>query len=164
MRVKVMTEKSLDDVTRERLLDPIGMKDSYWFERLWCEEEEQVCQNRMGFASTLRDLARFGQLILDGGSWQSEQLFGNPDYLSDCYTPSDANPGYGLLWWLNQGDPPRIPAAPSELLTASGALDREIWIVPSMGLVIVRIGDWSPDYTLGLTSAFWELLAPKLTL
>jgi CubicO group peptidase (beta-lactamase class C family) len=84
--------------------------------------------NTIGFATTARDLARFGLLVLAQGSWNGRDLLQNAGYLGRMLRPSqDLNPSYGLLWWLNgqsrvqrpdQAQATRgslIPAAPRDL-------------------------------------------------
>ena len=66
----------------------------------------------------------------------------------------DMNRSYGYLWWLNgqksavrgarQVKGPLIPTAPDDLVAAMGALGRKLYVVPSLGLVVTRLGD-SPN-------------------
>ena len=95
------------------------------------------------------------------------------EYLKAMRSPSqDLNPSYGYLWWLNgQSHVVRagrirrpgslLKEAPSDMFAAQGALGRKVYIVPSMQLVVVRIGDATSK---GFDGKFWELLmaaAPK---
>jgi hypothetical protein len=65
-------------------------------------------------------------------------------------------------------DAPLIPSAPADLVAAQGALGRKIYVVPSLDLVVTRLGDEPPrasrtdgsDFNEGL----WQRLmaaAPK---
>jgi CubicO group peptidase (beta-lactamase class C family) len=105
-------------------------------------------------AETVWRLARFGLLILGGGNWNGRDLLRNAGYLDRMLKPSqDLNPSYGFLWWLNgqprvhrpgkaTADPGSlIPAAPADLVAALGAPDRKCYVVPSLGLVVTRLGD-----------------------
>jgi hypothetical protein len=60
-----------------------------------------------------------------------------------------------VVWWLNGSpytikplarrvDGPLIPAAPTDLIAALGALDRKLYIVPSKNLLVVRLGAATP--------------------
>jgi CubicO group peptidase (beta-lactamase class C family) len=102
-----------------------------------------------GFTTTARDLARFGLCLLRGG----DGLAIDSGYLRESMTPSTPlNPAYGYLWWLNgqpwqlapkQPDPIDgwlIPDAPADLVAALGDLARALYIVPSLDLVVVRLG------------------------
>jgi CubicO group peptidase (beta-lactamase class C family) len=152
--------------THDVLTAPTRMIDSRWLPRPWSAGNDAA--NSIGLVTTGRDLARFGLLILAGGKWAGLDLIRNPDYLRRMLTPSqNLNPSYGLLWWLN-GQPrvqlsgasvsqPRslIPAAPRDLVAALGALDRKCYIVPSLGLVVTRLGDQTGE---AFDNEFWTLL------
>lgn len=86
--------------------------------------------------------------------------------------PSQAlNPSYGLLWWTNGqassmswAIPPvttggvLIPAAPADLAAAQGARDRKLYVVPSLDLVVARLGDNGSREGSSFNDAFWERL------
>jgi CubicO group peptidase (beta-lactamase class C family) len=58
--------------------------------------------NALGFATTARDLARFGLLILADGQWQDKPVIADREFLHAALRPSEKlNPSYGYLWWLN---------------------------------------------------------------
>ncbi len=108
--------------------------------------------NRVFFSRT-RDMARFGLLILANGRWNNTTVLGDMDYLTAMHTPSQTlNNSYGYLWWLN-GQPsymlprvqfqfpgPLVPAAPADMFAALGKDDQKVYVVPSQGLVVVRLG------------------------
>jgi CubicO group peptidase (beta-lactamase class C family) len=158
--------KDINELTREWLTGPAGMKDSRWRER---------GNGMTGFVSTARDLARFGLLIQAHGVWNGRAVIEDRAYLAECLRPSQQlNPAYGYLWWLNgrpvkrpqrPNAPKLIPSAPDDLVAALGAMGRKIYVVPSLHLVVARTGDM-PD-ARGLEpfdEAFWKLLmkaAPK---
>jgi hypothetical protein len=142
------------------------MADSKWLPRPW--SAGNAAANSIGFATTARDLARFGLLILANGSWNGTDLLHNPGYLARMLKPSqDLNPSYGLLWWLNgqsrvqltaatEAKPGSlIPSAPADLVVAQGALDRKCYVVPSLRLVVTRIGDQTGET---FNEEFWRLL------
>ena len=56
------------------------------------------------------------------------------------------NPFYGYLWWLNCNanatkGARRLETAPSDMFSANGALNRRCFVVPSLQLVVTRLGD-----------------------
>ncbi len=161
--------RSPNELTGEWLTNHVGMKDSRWVERPWAENAN-VAANRYGFATTARDLARFGLLILANGKWNDEALLADQQYLQASRSPSQTlNRSYGFLWWLNgqrsaaraarRVRGPLIPAAPHDLFAAQGALGRKCYVVPSLGLVVTRLGD-SPEATGNprFDDEFWRLL------
>jgi CubicO group peptidase (beta-lactamase class C family) len=156
----------IETFTHDVLTGPTGMTDSRWLPRPWSAGNDAA--NSIGLATTGRDLARFGLLILAGGQWDGKDLLRNPGYLTRMLTPSqDLNPSYGLLWWLNgqqrfqlAGSAATeagslIPAAPRDLVAAQGALDRKCYVVPSLGLVVTRLGDQTGE---AFNNEFWKLL------
>jgi CubicO group peptidase (beta-lactamase class C family) len=152
--------------THDVLTGPTGMIDSRWLPRPWSAGNDAA--NSIGLATTGRDLARFGLLVLARGKWDGKDLLQNPNYLGQMLTPSqDLNPSYGLLWWLNgqrrfqlagatASQPGSlIPSAPGDLVAAQGALDRKCYVVPSLGLVVTRLGDQTGE---AFNNEFWKLL------
>ena len=144
----LILERALDGPTvtaylEERLWNPLGsMTAASWnvdveggFERTWC------C-----LAMTARDLARFGQLVLDDGVWQGGRLLSRewlvrsfepgfsaerwPDYFSDS-----AVANYGYQWWLLADGSP----------LALGKAGQYLYIDPVHDVVIVRLGEDQGD-------------------
>lgn len=165
------SKKTPNDLTREWLTGRIGMADSSWVERVGTGPEGRV--NTLGFATTARDLARFGLLILADGRWNGDTVIADREYLHAALRPSQKlNPSYGYLWWLNGQSQvargagalvkgPLIPTAPPDLVAALGAVDRKLYVVPSLDLVVTRLGNSAGP---AFQNEFWKLLmeaAPK---
>lgn len=90
--------------------------------------------------TTARDLARLGQLYLQGGRWGGDQIL-PADWAAFVATPAPAQPesgtfGYGAQFWLLN----REPGVPSDTYAAAGHRGQYLVIVPSRDLVIVRRG------------------------
>jgi len=156
--------KSHHELSAAWVTGRIGMNDSSWQPRPWAGERPTA--NTVGFVTTARDLARFGLLIQAEGKWAGKTVIADRDYLRESLRPSqEMNPRYGYLWWLNRpyavtrGDKrvqvQRIPAAPADLVSANGALGRRLYVVPSLGLVVTRLGD-APGKTFD--NVFWKRL------
>ena len=88
-------------------------------------------------------------------------------------TSQDLNPAFGYLWWLNGKNGYRLPGseisfsgtlipnAPADLIAGLGKGDQKLFVVPSQGLVIVRIGDAAGESQLGpysFDNELWEQL------
>ncbi|MCM2369315.1 serine hydrolase [Aporhodopirellula aestuarii] len=155
------------ELTRRWLTDPLKMHESEWVAR----QSILGSTNSHGFVTSALDLARVGLLILNHGQWDGRDIVNNKAYLSAATSPSQAlNPSYGYLWWLNgqqfvihpsKGKLPRplIENAPSDLVAAEGMLGRKLHVVPSMQLIVTRLGD-SPEVRgeAGFDDEFWRLL------
>jgi len=95
--------------------------------------------------ATARDWARLGQLFLQDGVWEGQQLLprGWVDY-SRTPTPNNPRRSYGAHFWLNadpvDGSDPVWPSAPRDTYYMSGFQGQYVVIIPSQDLVIVRLG------------------------
>ena len=158
-----------NELTKAWLTKPLGMNDSRWIERRLARLSPPET-NKLGFATTARDLARFGLLVLANGRWENATILADKYYQRNALTPSQKmNPAYGYLWWLNgqaatlpsqrrlRG--PLNPEAPADLVAALGARGRKCYVVPSLDVVVTRLGD-NPE-VIGQTKfdvEFWSLL------
>jgi len=84
-----------------------------------------------------RDMARLGQLYLNNGRWNGQQLI-DAQFIRDAITPSKLNAGYGYLWWLNSAG--RIAAAPRSMYYAAGARGQFCFTLPEQDMVIATMG------------------------
>ena len=99
-----------------------------------------------------RDLARFGLLYLNGGTWKGQRLL-SKDWIDFVRTPAPATATtgqeYGGHWWL-------VPASrndvPRDAYSTAGNRGQFVIVVPSHDLVIVRRG---LDYAQGFDR--WDL-------
>ena len=148
--------QSIKAITRSWLTEPLGMASTEWVVRDWLPSGQDA--NQIGLVSSAPDLVRFGRYVL-------EQR--DDPVLSRSLTPSQPhNPAYGWLWWLNgfpQAETNRslVPNAPADLVAALGALGRGVFVVPSLDLVVVRLGDRpDPDFNQGL----WRRIMQAMSL
>ena len=145
-----------NQLTKKWLTGPTGMTDSRWAKRPW-SERGGIVANQYGLATTARDLARFGILMLANGNWEKKNVIEDKAYLKAAISPSQKiNPSYGYLWWLNGGpfvargngqkrQGRLIPAAPKDMYAAQGKLGRRLYVLPSQQLIITRLGDQAPN-------------------
>lgn len=109
------------------------------------------------YFSTARSMARFGLLILNKGVWDGETIINDQQFLANMVSVSQSlNKSYGYLWWLNGKESFMIPQsqlvfpgslssnAPADMLSGMGKNGQYVSIVPSKGIVMVRMGE-SPD-------------------
>jgi CubicO group peptidase (beta-lactamase class C family) len=145
--------RPLDTITRDWLTAPAGMSDTAWRRRPPAMGD---VGNPTGLVTCPRDVARFGQIVLDSGKAADGRQIISRRSLGAMFVRSAANPAYGRLWWLNGGpfairplanrvEGPLIPAAPADVVAALGAYDRKLYIAPSRKLIVVRMGQAAPD-------------------
>lgn len=105
--------KPLPQVLKEHIMDPIGASNTWrWFgyDNSFITVDGINMQSVSGgghsgggmFIST-RDMARFGLLFANNGTWNGEQLI-SKDWIGDAVQPSKAKDDYGLMWWLDNKD------------------------------------------------------------
>jgi CubicO group peptidase (beta-lactamase class C family) len=86
------------------------------------------------------DLATLGQLVLQRGQWEGEQLIDEAWFAESLSPGSDLSGGVGLLWWLiRQAD---------DIIgyRADGYLGQYLIIYPDQELVAVRLVAQNPAY------------------
>lgn len=147
--VENATGINYNSYTRQKVGDKIGMGGQ------WISQEFNNV-----YWSTARDMARFGLLILNRGKWEDTEVISDPNYFNQMVSSSQAlNPAYGYLWWLNGQQSIIFPGistslnlslasnAPVDLIAGMGKNGQFVEVVPSMGLVVVRMGE-APDNAL----------------
>ncbi len=151
--LEAAAKQSLDTMTHDWLTVPAGMTNTAWRKRPAALAD---VGNPTGLVTSPRDVARFGQIVLDGGRAADGTQIVSEAQLKAMFERSATNPAYGRLWWLNGGayairplagrsQGPLIPAAPDDLVCALGALDRKLYVAPSLKLVVVRMGQVALD-------------------
>ena len=131
------TGKSITDYMQEKLWTPLGMEyDGYWL-----SDKTGMEMALGGLNASLRDYAKLGQLFLQKGKWQGQQLvpqkwvknsttplaeYGKPD----SENSASAGIGYAYQWWIPDGKV-------GEYL-AVGVFNQYIYINPSTNTVIVK--------------------------
>ena len=115
-----------------------------------------------GFELTAREWARLGQLILGNGNYGWRRIV-PANLLREALAGSQANPSYGLTFWLNQQAPIGREVdiermldlpwqnvqwdgvcickdAPSDMVVTLGSHYQRLFIIPSLKAIIVRQG------------------------
>ncbi len=136
--------QTINQYTNSSIKNPIGMQSGFWL---------TLGYNSFYF-SKARDMARFGILVQNNGTWNSQSILGDMNYMTDMLNTSQAmNPSYGYLWWLNGKSsfiPPGVatsfpgplaPDAPSDVVTAAGSQGQYISYSPSSKLMVIRQGN-----------------------
>ena len=119
------------ELTRQWLTDPLGMPDSKWVRR---GSPELQAINGFGFATSARDLARFGLMVLADGGWNGKTILGDQAYLRDATrTSQKLNPNYGYLWWTGTSESDRGDSA----FSGEGIHGQFLYINPALNIVIV---------------------------
>lgn len=138
-------QQPLPEVLKERVMDPINASDT-WQWHGYSNSDVVINGQTMksvsggghwggGMWISSRDMARFGYLYLRGGQWQGKQLL-SADWIDQALTPTDVQPTYGYMFWLNT-DKQLWTDAPADSYAALGGGSNVIWIYPKHNMVAV---------------------------
>lgn len=132
-----VTRGSVAAYTTRCLWEPLGAEaDGYYI----MDGEPGVGRefSGAGFNATLRDFARFGQMMLNGGIADGRRIV-SEDWVRDSTRPNGPEDqkrgGYGLQWWT---------IANSEAYSAIGLQGQYIYIDPATGTVSVKLSYFPP--------------------
>lgn len=140
LRAQFKTHQEYLDFPYSTLIDKIGMHSML----IETDMDGNYVGSSYGWAST-RDWAKFGQLHLNKGNWNGEQLFA-PQWIDYITQPTPHSDGtYGAHWWLNTEG--KYADVPKDLYSANGFQGQYVFVIPSKDLVVVRTGlAESPDF------------------
>ncbi|WP_251359128.1 serine hydrolase [Kangiella sp. TOML190] len=134
-------EMTLSRYLSEKFWQPLGMNaDALWHLDAQGMELAYCCVN-----TNARNFAKFGQLMLQNGRWQGQQLI-VPFFVQMMSQPYKVD-SYGYSTWINQNHSPKYHAF-------RGHLGQRIIIVPEQELVIVRLGESRGDDIVGAESLY----------
>ncbi|MEG3114499.1 serine hydrolase [Salinicola sp. 4072] len=141
--------RPLADYLSDKLWQPFGMEhEATW----WLESPDGIEIGGSGISATLRDYARFGQFMLEGGKIDGEPLLPEgwiaeatrPTTLAGgeslgTVSPGTVSPGsvpleYGYMWWTAWTDPSRQDQA----YAAKGIHGQAIYVNPAREIVIAQ--------------------------
>ncbi|KNZ31867.1 MAG: beta-lactamase [Methylibium sp. NZG] len=141
----------LPEVLRDALMRPLGASDGWsWagYDDAWVELPASAGRAARraqsvpggthwggGLSISARDLARTGQLLLDGGRHGDTQLLPAP-WVARMRQPCKIAPFYGWLVWLNR-DGRAFPGASADSSFMVGAGGHYVWIEPALDAVVV---------------------------
>ena len=158
--------------SQRMLWGPLGMTHSKWESQPSGKPAEP---NWLWMRASLRDMSRFGLFALRQGKWADRQLV-SAAYMKDATSPSQKlNESYGYLWWVNAGKSylrpgplatrrasRLMPQAPADAFAALGAMDKKIYVVPSLDLVVARHGGSAVRDGNGAMSSFDDELLGRV--
>ena len=129
--------KTLSEYASEKLWKPLGAEHS----ALWSlDHANGVEKAYCCFNSTATDFARIGQMVLDSGQFNNQQIVSKA-YLKQATAPATWLKGeeggpldyYGYQFWM-------LTHKGHKVIYARGILGQYIFIIPSLNAVAVRLG------------------------
>ena len=154
-----IASRELAEFMHERVFAPIGIENLHW-DTLGVDDG-RVGRHTCPFSGihiSARELARFGYLMLRGGKWAGKTIV--PAWWLDLATRTsqEFNPYYCLTWWANT-DATLWEAVPGDAFAALGYNTNLCCIIPSLDLVIVRIGAGPTESTEFIAGPFLAAIA-----
>lgn len=128
----------LDEFANQNLFLPMQITTADW-----AKTPTNLPIGGSGLFLRTRDLAKFGQLYLNNGEWQGQQII-SPEWIAASVTPfADVSnvvtfsENYGYQWWLDELG---YRGQPVETWVTSGYGGQYSFVVPSLDLVVVFTG------------------------
>jgi CubicO group peptidase (beta-lactamase class C family) len=120
----------------ESLWRPIGAGDAWlWLDRPGGSPHADCC-----LISRQGDWIRIGELLLRDGNYRGDELM-RPGWIAVMRSPAKADPEFGMFLRIaNRPAPGRETYAARDVFVAGGQDGNRLWVVPSMGIVVLRTG------------------------
>ncbi len=130
---------------KARIADPIGMQDFRVDEAFYVYERQFSIHPAYHFRVSARDLARFGQLMLQQGQWKGTPII-PADWVAESTTAftvtgfSGTGSGYGYMWWVTTNDDqfPEL-GIKNGTYTAIGNGGQRLTVLPHLNTVVVHL-------------------------
>ena len=140
------TGETLYEFGKEYLFEPLDM------DSVECLEDAQgISDGGNGFSMTIYDMAKFGQLYLNNGVWEGEQIIPEEwvkESTSVQFRRYSGTANYGYQWWVRTFGEQNYDA-----YFAQGYAGQFIFVVPDLELVTVFTSNYE-----GSSSIYWQLM------
>ncbi|MFW9973816.1 MAG: serine hydrolase domain-containing protein [Candidatus Thorarchaeota archaeon] len=121
-------------------MTPLAFADQYLFgplgitNRLWLTDPQGVNFGGSNLALRPRDMAKFGLLFLNNGTWDGQQIVSSNWVYSSSHGPSTSytETSYGYQWWLDDSN---------EWYSARGYDGQFIYVIQEHDIVVVFSSD-----------------------
>ncbi|MFX0184818.1 MAG: serine hydrolase domain-containing protein [Candidatus Hodarchaeota archaeon] len=131
--IQKTTGKTTLEFARKHLFNPLGISEAQW-----TYDRQNINHGDHGLSLTSRDIAKFGYLYLNNGTWNGEQIISTNWVIksTQTYNLFDEYSGYGYQWWTF----PQI-----NVYYAKGLHGQNIYVVPKKDMVVVFTADISNE-------------------
>jgi CubicO group peptidase (beta-lactamase class C family) len=150
--VQATGEGTTLDFAQTHLFEPLGISDV-----IWQADVQGIANGGWGLQMRPRDMAKLGQVFLNGGEWEGDQVI--PADWVEASTAAQVKTGtgldYGYLWWLYP---------PLQAYVARGLGGQQVLVMPEQDVVVVFTAQLDDDQGLfDLVQAFVEpgIVSPK---
>lgn len=165
--VSKATGKSVAELVSEKIWSKLGMEQDAYYQ----VDALGIPFAGGGFNAGLRDLARFGELVRNKGSWNGEQVIpqqaiediekgGSKEAFEKSDHPLLKGWSYRDMWWITENA--------HRAFSARGVYGQTIYIDPAAEMVIVRLASqpvagnsWNDPWSLPAYEAVADYLLKK---
>jgi CubicO group peptidase (beta-lactamase class C family) len=142
MMIRHIAKTEFDDYVRKRIAEPLGWGRFGWGYRGQVEHTS----GGGGIAARPPDMLRFAYLLLRKGRWNDRQIVPGA-YVERCSKPSPYNTHtpYSLQFDVNGTG--KWDDLPRDLFWKTGSGGHAIFIVPSLDLVVYKLGGRDDQYS-----------------
>ncbi len=143
--------QTVEGYMRKRLFDPLGLDIASWK-----HDDAGNPLLHTGMELNTREWAKLGEFLKNGETHKQKQLLLS-ESLPLLFIAPQANPAYGLGFWLNTPLPHKrtqsildlqpamdgdqiYPGGPKDIYASFGSGKQRLYVIPSLNLVIVRFG------------------------
>lgn len=131
--IQKTTGKTTLEFARKYLFNPLGISEVQW-----TYDQQNINHGGHGLSLTSRDMAKFGYLYLNNGTWNGKQIV-STDWVTKSIQPYNffqENCGYGYQWWIL----PQI-----NVYYASGLYGQTIYVAPENDMVVIFTAEISSN-------------------
>jgi CubicO group peptidase (beta-lactamase class C family) len=144
-------DESVEDYIKDKVFDPLDIDIADWK-----HDDAGNPLIHSGISLSAEEWAKFGVFINRVRTGRRKQLITSQS-LAMLFVGHEANPAYGMGFWINRPPPePRLqsikllqlaidgdqlyPGGPKDLVAAIGSEKQRLYMIPSLDLVVVRFG------------------------
>jgi CubicO group peptidase (beta-lactamase class C family) len=157
MIVRRLTGMEMEDYMRLRLTTPLGF--GAWGYAMYrpklksgIDSEGRMLHTPGGGSIAVRstDVLRFAYLMLHEGKWRNQQIV-PADFVKMCGRTVKYNPHYNHSFNFNVNDAGTVAGVPRDAYWKGGAGGYAIYVVPSLDMVVYKMGGSESQYDPALT-------------
>ncbi len=151
---------------QQRIMGPMGIPSSEWsigYGKVYNLDSLNLYATWGGASYTPRAVARVGRLMLRQGNWEGQQLV-ESTWAKRMVTQVDSRFSSGLCWRTNANSD--WGALPRDAYATAGSGHKVLLVVPSLSLIVVRLGGRlmdETDFWLGLEQYLFEPLRDSMS-
>jgi CubicO group peptidase (beta-lactamase class C family) len=141
MMIRHITGMEFDAYAGQRIAQPLGWGQYSWGYR----QQVQHASGGGGVSARPPDMLRFAYLLLRNGKWKDRQIVPR-EYVQHCSRPSPYNPHapYSLQFDVNGTG--QWKDLPRDLFWKTGSGGHAIFVIPSLDLVVYKLGGRDEQY------------------